>query len=201
MRVSPVRLLPLALLLAAAPSAAIEPPPIPAKDLSFGDGWSFQSRGNNCTATRALGPGVTLRLGFTNFEDGVVSLLGKGLPPIPEERMDALTAQHRKGSTVEEDAEGYPVDRFESGVTYANFPGTALFVDGAIAGRFDFGLTEGGATTYRLGTLQSAIWSKVKAGKDMRIKILGKEAAAIQLSAATGLWDEMQKCIDQYPDG
>jgi len=202
MRVSSARLLPLALLFAAVPpAAAIEPPPIPRKDLRFGDGWTFQSRGNNCTALRPLGKGMTLRLGFTNFEDGAVSLLGPALPPIPEEQADALTAKHMKGSTVGEDAEGYPVDQFDPGVTYANFPGTAMFVDGGIAARFDFGLTEDGATTYRLGTLQSRIWPLLKAGKDLRIKILGKEVPPIRLDAAGGLWKEMQTCIDQYPDG
>ena len=35
----------------------------------------------------------------------------------------------------------------------------------------------------------------------MRVKLLGKEAAVVQLSAATGLWDEMQDCISQYPNG
>ena len=201
MRASPARLLPLALLLAAVPSAAFEPPPIPKKDLTFGDGWTFQSRGNNCTATRAIGKDVTLRLGFTNFEDGAVSLTGKGLPKIPEDRMEALGALHGAGVAVTEDAEGYPVEQFAPGVTYADFPGSALFVDGGIAARFDFGLTENGATTYRFGRLQSRVWPKLKAGTELRVKILGKEAAVIRLPAAAGLWDEMQDCINQYPNG
>lgn len=201
MRASFLRSLPFALLLAAAPSAAMDPPPIPAKDLTFGDGWTFQSRGNNCTALRALGKGVTLRLGFTNFEDGAVSLTGDGLPPIPEEQADALNAKHASGLETVDDAEGFPVDRFAPGTSYANFPGTAMFVDGGIAARFDSGLTEDRATWYRLGTLQSRIWPLLKAGKELRIKILGKEAPLLQLDAAGGLWKEMQTCIDQYPDG
>lgn len=197
MRTSPASLLPLALLLAAGSSAAFEPPPVPEKDLTFGDGWTFQSRGNNCTATRMLGKDLTLRLAFTNFEDGYVWLSGKGLPAIGDDE----GAKHAKGAGSVEDADGNYVDALDGGVTYASFPGTAIFVDGHVAARFVYGETAGGKTSYKLGHLQSAVWPRLKAGKEMRIKLLGKETAAVQLSAATGLWDEMQDCISQYPNG
>ncbi|WP_422059085.1 hypothetical protein [Sphingopyxis sp.] len=197
MRASPLRLLPLALLLAAAPLAAMVPPPIPEKDLSFGDGWTFQSRGNNCTATRTLGEDLTLRLGFTNFEDGYVWLSGKALPAIGDDE----GAKHEKGAGSVEDADGNFADALDAGVTYASFPGTALFVDGHVAARFVYGETADGKTSYKLGHLQSAVWSRLKAGTEMRVKLLGKEAAVVQLSAATGLWEEMQDCIGQYPHG
>ena len=197
MRTSPAWLLPLALLLAAGSSAAFEPPPIPEKDLAFGDGWTFQSRGNNCTATRMLGKDLTLRLAFTNFEDGYVWLSGKGLPAIGDDE----GAKHAKGAGSVEDAEGNYVDALDGGVTYASFPGTAIFVNGHVAARFVYGETASGKTSYKLGHLQSAVWPRIKAGKEMRVKLLGKEAAVVQLSAATGLWDEMQDCISQYPNG
>lgn len=186
-------------LIASTPLAAVEPPPIPEKDLSFGDGWTFQARGNNCTATRTLGKELTLRLAFTNFDDGAIWLAGKTLPTIGDDEADA--AKHEKGAGSVEDAEGNSVDALDAGVTYASFPGTAIFVDGNVAARFVYGETAGGKTSYRLGHLQSAVWPKLRAGKEMRIKLLGKEAAVVQLSAATGLWNEMQACIDQYPDG
>lgn len=197
MRASPFRLLPLALLLAAAPSAAMVPPSIPEKDLSFGDGWTFQSRGNNCNATRTIGKDLTLRLAFTNFEDGYVWLSGKALPAIGDDE----GAKHETGAGSVEDADGNSVDTLDAGVTYASFPGTAIFVDGHVAARFVYGETAGGKTSYKLGHLQSAVWPRLKAGQEMRVKLLGKEAAVVQLSAATGLWDEMQDCINQYPNG
>lgn len=197
MRTSSAWLLPLALLLAAGSSAAFEPPPIPEKDLAFGDGWTFQSRGNNCTATRMLGKDLTLRLAFTNFEDGYVWLSGKGLPAIGDDE----GAKHEKGAGSVEDAEGNYVDALDGGVTYASFPGTAIFVDGHVAARFVYGETAGGKTSYKLGHLQSAVWPRLKAGREMRVKLLGKEVAVVQLSGATGLWDEMQDCISQYPNG
>ena len=197
MRASPFRLLPLALLLAAAPSAAMVPPPILEKDLSFGDGWTFQSRGNNCNATRTIGKDLTLRLAFTNFEDGYVWLSGKALPAIGDDE----GAKHETGAGSVEDADGNSVDTLDAGITYASFPGTAIFVDGHVAARFVYGETAGGKTSYKLGHLQSAVWPRLKAGQEMRVKLLGKEAAVVQLSAATGLWDEMQDCINQYPNG
>ncbi len=197
MRASPFRLLPLALLLAAAPSSAMVPPSIPEKDLSFGDGWTFQSRGNNCNATRTIGKDLTLRLAFTNFEDGYVWLSGKALPAIGDDE----GAKHETGAGSVEDADGNSVDTLDAGVTYASFPGTAIFVDGHVAARFVYGETAGGKTSYKLGHLQSAVWPRLKAGQEMRVKLLGKEAAVVQLSAATGLWDEMQDCINQYPNG
>lgn len=178
-----------------------EPPPIPRKDLSFGDGWTFQSRGNSCIATRDIGKGMALRLGFTNFSDGNIMLSGPALPRIDEAKAEELAARHAKGAGFVEDAEGNLPDRLDPGVSYANFPGTALFVDGGIAARFIYGLTEDGETSYRLGHLQSEVWPKLKAGKVLTVKILGKEVGALRLDAADGLWAEMQSCIDQYPDG
>lgn len=176
-----------------------EPPPIPRKDLTFGDGWTFQSRGNGCTAMRPLGKGVTLELRFTNFNDGAIWLSGDGLPSVPEGQADTLEAKHRKGSVLDEVGDaGW---QLAPGMTYANFPGTGLFTDGTLTAHYDFGATEDGATRYRLGSVQSLYWPELKAGQAVRVKILGKEAAAIALSAADGLWTEMQTCIDQYPDG
>lgn len=181
-----------------------EPPPIPEKDLSFGDGWTFQSRGNNCTAVKMLSKDLELRLGFNNFEDGAVWLTGSKLPPFPDEDVDAAVAKHDRGAVEDEAAageDGIPVYGFAPGVTYANYPGTALFVDGKIAARIVYGATEEGETAYRIGHLQSWIWPKIKAGKELRAKVLGKEVGVVQLGAAGGLWAEMQTCIDQYPDG
>lgn len=178
-----------------------EPPPIPRKDLSFGDGWTFQSRGNSCIATRPLAKDLTLALRFTNFNDGNIWLSGKALPRIDEGKSEALSAQHEKGASAGEDAEGNPRDRFDPGVTYVNFPGTAIFVDGAVAARFIYGATEDGATDYKLGALQEYYWPTLKAGRTMQVKVLGKGMGVVQLAAAGGLWAEMQTCIDQYPDG
>lgn len=181
-----------------------EPPPIPEKDLSFGDGWTFQSRGNSCTAVKMLNPDLELRLGFNNFEDGAVWLTGSKLPPFPDEDIDAAVAKHDKGAVEDEAAageDGIPVYAFAPGVSYANYPGTALFVDGKIAARIVYGATEEGETAYRIGHLQSWVWPKLKAGKELRAKVLGKEMGVVQLPAAGGLWAEMQACIDQYPEG
>ncbi|KTE37520.1 MULTISPECIES: hypothetical protein [unclassified Sphingopyxis] len=181
-----------------------EPPPIPEKDLGFGDGWTFQSRGNDCTAVKMLNPDLELRLGFNNFEDGAVWLTGSKLPPFPDEDIDAAVAKHDRGAVEDEaaaSADGIPVYVYAPGVTYANYPGTALFVDGKIAARIVYGATEQGETAYRIGHLQGWIWPKLKAGKELRAKVLGKEVGVVQLRAAGGLWAEMQACIDQYPEG
>lgn len=181
-----------------------EPPPIPEKDLSFGDGWTFQSRGNDCTAVKMLDPDLELRLGFNNFEDGAVWLTGSKLPPFPDEDIDAAVAKHDKGAVEDEAAageDGIPVYVYAPGVSYANYPGTALFVDGKIAARIVYGATEQGETAYRIGHLQGWIWPKLKTGKELRAKVLGKEVGVVQLPAAGGLWAEMQRCIDQYPEG
>ncbi|WP_077145167.1 hypothetical protein [Sphingopyxis sp. KK2] len=176
-----------------------EPPPIPRKDLSFGDGWTFQSRGNNCTAMRPLGKALTLELRFTNFNDGSIWLSGKGLSPVPEDQDEALAAKHRKGLVFDEaGSEGW---QMAPATTYANFAGTGLFTDGALTAHYDLGLTEDGATRYRLGSIQSLYWDELKAGKELRVKLLGKEVGVIPMAAAGGLWAEMQTCIDQYPDG
>ena len=176
-----------------------EPPPIPRKDLTFGDGWTFQSRGNNCTAMRPLGKGLALEFRFTNFNDGSIWLSGDRLPPVPEDQAEALEAKHRKGVVLDEVGDaGW---QFAPGTTYTNFAGTGLFTDGALTAHYDFGLTEDGATRYRLGSIQSLYWDEIKAGKELRVKILGKEAGVAPMAAAGGLWAEMQTCIDQYPDG
>lgn len=181
-----------------------EPPPLPEKDLVFGDGWTFQSRGNNCTAVKMLNKDLELRLGFNNFEDGAVWLTGSKLPPFPDEDVDAAVAKHDRGAVEDEAAageDGIPVYVYAPGVTYANYPGTALFVDGKIAARIVYGATEEGETAYRIGHLQGWIWPKLKAGQELRAKVLGKEVGVVQLPAAGGLWAEMQACIDQYPEG
>lgn len=181
-----------------------EPPPIPEKDLSFGDGWTFQSRGNSCTAVKMLNADLELRLGFNNFEDGAVWLTGSKLPPFPDDNVDAAVAKHDRGAVEDEAAageDGIPVYAYAPGVTYSNYPGTALFVDGKIAARIVYGATEEGETAYRIGHLQGWIWPKLKTGKELRAKVLGKEVGVVQLRAAGGLWAEMQMCIDQYPEG
>ena len=176
-----------------------EPPPIPRKDLTFGDGWTFHSRGNNCTAMRPLGTGLTLELRFTNFNDGSIWLSGDGLPPVPEDQVEALEARHRKGVVLDETGDaGW---QLAPGTRYINFAGTGLFTDGALTAHYDFGLTEDGVTRYRLGSIQSLYWDEIKAGKELRVKLLGREVGVIPMVAARGLWAEMQTCIDQYPDG
>ncbi len=178
-----------------------EPPPLPEKDLTFGDGWTFQSRGNNCTATRPLGKGLTLQLAYTNFSDGYIWVSGKGLPRIDGDAYEAEEAKHGRGAgSIQVDEENF-IDGLDPGLTYASFPGTAVFIDGEAAARFVYGETSDGETNYKLGSIQSHVWPRIKKGKELRVKALGKELGVVQLPAAGGLWAEMQSCIDQYPDG
>lgn len=178
-----------------------EPPPIPRKDLTFGDGWTFQSRGNNCTATRSLGKGLTLQLAYTNFSDGYIWVSGKGLPRIDGDAYEAEEAKHSKGSGTQNIDEDHFIDALDAGLTYATFPGTGVFFDGELGAAFVYGETTDGETSYKLGTIQSHVWPRLKKAKELRVKALGKELGVVQLPAAGGLWDEMQTCIDQYPDG
>lgn len=178
-----------------------EPQPLPEKDLTFGDGWTFQSRGNNCTATRALGKGLTLKLAYTNFSDGYIWVSGKGLPRIDGDAYEAEEAKHGKGSGTQNIDEEHFIDALDAGLTYATFPGTGVFFDGQLGAAFVYGETTDGETSYKLGTIQSHVWPRLKKARELRVKSLGKELGVVQLPAAGGLWAEMQTCIDQYPDG
>ena len=180
-----------------------EPPPIPRKDLSFGDGWTFQSRGNNCTAMRPLGKGAELVLGFNNFNDGHIVVKSKAFPKFDDDAESDVFEPHNRGYQWAETPDGGSTAVFAQGVSAASYPGTAMIIDSRALIPFFSGQTgeEDGVTSYLLGASQRQFWPLLKSGGTADIVILGKKRFSVTLSASPALWTEMQTCIDQYPDG
>lgn len=180
-----------------------EPPPIPHKDLSFGDGWTFQSRYDSCIARRPLGKGAELVLGFNNFNDGHIVVKSKAFPKFDDEAEGDVFEPHNRGYQWAETPDGGSTAVFAQGVSAASYPGTAMIIDGRALIPFFSGQTgeEDGVTSYLLGASQRQFWPLLKSGGTADIVILGKKRFSVTLSASPALWAEMQTCIDQYPDG
>lgn len=174
-------------------------PDLPRKTLVFG-AWSFQAAGNGCTATHSFKDGAVLKLAFTNFFDGVLEYDWKKLPKFDNEADDYVEQFERHLVGVGYDEETY-ARALEPGVTYANFKGTGLFIDGAIVASLNGGSGRTNGTSYFMGeTIQQPYYNKFPAGRDVTIKVLGKETHKVSIDNPA-MWNEISNCMAQYPFG
>lgn len=180
-------------------TGADEYPDLPAKQINFGD-WTYESRGNGCIATHMFEDGAMLRLGFTNFFDGGLTFEWDELPPIDIDADDyaAQFEPHNAGATTDEETYA---DIYAEGVNYDNYPGTALFIDEQVIGGMNPASGRSQGTRYVFGeTIQRPYYNAFPAGKELTIKVLGKETHRVSIDNPA-LWNEMSNCMAQYPFG
>lgn len=171
----------------------------PEKSLAFGD-WKFVARGNACTATHTFKDGAVLRLAFTNFFDGLLAFEWKKLPRFDNEADDYVDQFQRHLVGVDYDEETY-ARILTPGVTYANFKGTALFIDREIVASLNAGSTRTHGTSYFMGeSIQRTYYHKFPAGHEVTIKVLGKETHKVSIDDPA-MWNEISNCMGQYPFG
>ena len=176
-----------------------EPAELPRKQITF-DAWEFEARGNSCLATHTFEDGATLRLGMTNFFDGAITFEWDELPSIDVEADDyeEQLQPHGKGSASDEDTYARI---YAQGFNYANFPGTAIFVDRQIIASMNPASGNTSGTRYVFGeAIQKPYYNTLPAGKMLTIKVLGKETHRLNIDDPA-FWNEMSNCMAQYPFG
>lgn len=170
---------------------------LPAKTLTFRD-WEFNAKGNSCIAVHEFDDGTRLTLGFTNFFDGAIRLEGKKLPKLDPEAddYDELYAKHSAGGDYDEETFRAT---FAEGVTYADYPGTAIFVDELPLALMQHGA--GAERQYLFGAyVQGPYYNALPLGKELTIKVLGKTRYSLAIDDPA-FWNEMSNCMAQYPYG
>ncbi|MXO91243.1 hypothetical protein [Pontixanthobacter aquaemixtae] len=176
-------------------------PEPPTKTLTFGD-WNFEAKGNSCIATHTFDDGAVLQLGLTNFFDGALRFTWDGLPELDAEseegadEYEVQMARHRAGSAFDDDYNTIMAE----GVTFENYPGTALFVDDKlIAGPAGEGASHG--QRYIFGPyMQSNYYNMLPLGTEIRVKVLGKDTHSVKIDDPA-MWNEISNCMAQYPYG
>ena len=172
-------------------------PDPPVKELLFGD-WFFFARGNSCLASHAFDDGAVLTFAFTNFFDGRITFEWDGLPHLDQEAEDYedQLAPHQLGEASDENFAAI----FADGITYENYPGTAVFVDNTlISGPNGGGVIDG--QKYVFGAyIQRPYYNKLPLGRELSIKVLGQETHRVRIDDRA-FWNEMSNCMAQYPFG
>ena len=174
-------------------------PDPPRKSLTFGQ-WSFEARGNACTATHTFKDGAVLKLAFTNFFDGVLAFEWNKLPKFDNEADDYVEQFERHLVGIDHDKETF-ARILKPGVTYANFKGTALFIDREIVASLNAASGRTNGTSYFMGeAIQRPYYSRFPAGREVTIKVLGKETHKVSIDDPA-MWNEISNCMGQYPFG
>ena len=174
-------------------------PDPPRKSLTFG-AWTFEARGNACTARHAFRDGAVLTLAFTNFFDGVLAFEWSRLPPFDNEADDYPGQFERHLVGIDYDEETF-ARILKPGVTYANFKGTGLFVDRELVASLNSASGRTTGTSYYMGeTIQRPYYNKFPAGRELTIKVLGKETHKVSIDDPA-MWNEISNCMGQYPFG
>ena len=174
-------------------------PDPPRKTLTFGD-WTYEARGNSCIATHTFKDGATLKLAFTNFFDGVLAFEWSKLPPFDNEADDYSDQFTRHLVGVDYDEETY-ARILKPGVTYDNFKGTGLFIDRQMVASLNSASGRTTGRTYYMGeSIQRPYYNKFPAGREVTIKVLGKETHKVSI-ANPAMWNEISNCMGQYPFG
>ena len=174
-------------------------PDPPRKTLTFGE-WTFEAVGNSCIASHTFKDKAKLMLVFTNFFDGVLAFEWSKLPPFDNEADDYSAQFERHLVGVDYDEETF-ARILKPGVTYDSFQGTGLFVDRQMVASLNSASGRTTGRTYYMGeSIQRPYYNKFPAGREVTIKVLGKETHKVSI-ANPAMWNEISNCMGQYPFG
>lgn len=195
-----------ALTLCAVPAfAADEAKEAPLELTTYANGWAYGEPGNSCIARMNL-PGkrsVTIRL--TNWDgfDGRVNLEGAKLPAVPEGKWGSNHPQILEHEYDEADPRTNWV-QLKPEFTQANFPDTALFLDGKLVSRLVIAEVPEGKKRpegYYFHVYQPQLIEYLRAGQALTIIANGKKLLDIPVAGSAEMAARMKTCATRYsPD-
>jgi hypothetical protein len=167
----------------------------------FANGWVYGEPGNSCIARLDL-PGkrsATIRL--TNWDgfDGRVILEGPKLPFVPDDKWGSPYAQ-----LAEKDYDTDPNPNWvdlKPEFTMANFPDTALFIDGKLASLMVIAETPEGKKqpdNYTFNVYQPQLISYLASGTTMTVVANGKTLLDIPVAESAEMAARMKACATKY---
>lgn len=194
-----------ALMLAAPALAADEPAAAPLTLTPYANGWTYGESGDTCAARMEL-PGkrsVTIRITDWDGFDGRVNLEGPMLPVVAEGKWGSNHPQIADHEYDEKDPRTNWVE-LKPEFSMANFPDTALFIDGKLVSMLVLAEVAEGKKRpegYYFNVFQPQLIEYLRAGQTMTVIANGKKLLDIPVAGSGEMAARMKACATRYnPD-